>query len=135
MESVCSIQEIIMGQTTAATADKYGRGSGTQNPQLSGKEKHVKKPSKFPPERYSIPSTEVMLVGRIPVAANLLHQLISSKAYILPCWNRLKGLLIRMEKCENWMESVEKTFDSCSISSCSTPSRKRIVPEVRIKSE
>lgn len=32
-----------MGQTTAATADKYGRGSGTQNPQLSGKEKHVKK--------------------------------------------------------------------------------------------
>ena len=49
MESICSIQEII-GQTTAATgADKYGHGSGTQNPQLSGKEKHVKTPSMFPP--------------------------------------------------------------------------------------
>ena len=50
----------------------------------------------------------------------------------------MKGLLKRMERCENRMESVENKFDSgpTSSSSCSTPSRKRRVPEeVRVSSE
>ena len=50
----------------------------------------------------------------------------------------MKGLLKRMERCQNRMESVENKFDSgpTSSSSCSTPSRKRRVPEeVRVSSE
>lgn len=50
----------------------------------------------------------------------------------------MKGLLKQMERCENRMESVENKFGSgpTSSSSCSTPSRKRRVPEeVRVSSE
>ena len=133
-------------KTTAATgADKSGRGSGThtQNLQLSGKEKHVKTPSRFPPRKVFHPLNSdggnacgKDASGSKPTPpANELQGIHSA---LLQQTELLKGLLNQMEKCKNRMESVEKKFDSgpTSSSSCSTPSRKRIVPEeVRVRSE
>jgi len=93
-------------KTTAATgANKSGRGSGThtQNPQLSGKEKHVKTPSKFPPRKVLHPLNSdggnacgKDARGSKPTPpANELQGIHSA---LLQQTELLKGLLNRMER-------------------------------------